>query len=97
MQGHCPIYFKDYFKSNHQIHARATRRSKLLHVPAVRTEIVKRAFYYRGCTIYNELQVKIEFYYIRFFHYVYIVIVSICILLIETSFIVVYTDSFRLI
>ena len=25
VQGRCPIYFKEYFKFNHQIHACATR------------------------------------------------------------------------
>ena len=55
LQGCCPIYFKEYFKFNHQIHARATRQSKLLHMPAVRTEIAKGAFYYHDCTIYNNI------------------------------------------
>ena len=32
MQGRCPIYLTDYFKANYQIHTRATRQSKLLHV-----------------------------------------------------------------
>ena len=43
VQGRCPIYFKEYFKFNHQTHARATRQSKLLRVPAVRIEIAKKA------------------------------------------------------
>ena len=55
LQGHCPQYFKEYFKRNNTIHARATRQSKLLHPPAVRTEIAKRSFYYYGCTLFNEL------------------------------------------
>ena len=37
LQGQCPQYFKEYFKRNNTIHARATRQSNLLHAPAVRT------------------------------------------------------------
>ena len=55
LQGQCPQYFKEYFKRNNTIHARATRQSKLLHPPAVRTEIAKRSFYYYGCPLFNEL------------------------------------------
>ena len=64
MQGRCPIYLKDYFKPNYKIHTRATRQSKILHVPAVGTEIAKpavgteiakTAFYYPRCTVNNEL------------------------------------------
>ena len=55
LQGQCPQYFKQYFKRNNTIHARATRQSNLLHPPAVRTEIAKRSFHYHGCTLFNEL------------------------------------------
>ena len=55
LQGQCPQYFKQYFKRNNTIHARATRQSNLLHPPAVRAEIAKRSFYYYGCTLFNEL------------------------------------------
>ena len=55
LQGQCPQYFKQYFKRNNTIYARATRQSNLLHPPAVRTEIAKRSFYYYGCTLFNEL------------------------------------------
>ena len=55
LQGQCPQYFKQYFKCNNTIHVRATRQSNLLHLPAVRTEIAKRSFYYYGCTLFNEL------------------------------------------
>ena len=55
LSGHCPQYFKEYFKRNSAIHARATRQSNFLHPPAVRTEIAKRSFYYYGCTLFNEL------------------------------------------
>ena len=55
LQGQCPQYFKEYFKRNNTIYARATRRSNLLHPPAVRTEIAKRSFCYYGCTLFNEL------------------------------------------
>ena len=34
---------------------RSTRQSKLLHLPAARTEVAKRSFYYHGCTVYNNL------------------------------------------
>ena len=55
LQGQCPQYFKEYFKRNNTIYARATRRSNLLHPPAVRTEIAKLSFCYYGCTLFNEL------------------------------------------
>ena len=55
LQCQCPHYFKQYFKRNNTIHARATRQSNLLHPPAVRTEIAKRSLYYYGCTLFNEL------------------------------------------
>ena len=55
LQGQCPQYFKEYFKRNNTINARATRQSNLLHPLAVRTEIAKRSFYYYGCTLLNEL------------------------------------------
>ena len=55
LQGQCPQYFKEYFKRNNTIYARATRRSNLLHPPAVKTEIAKRSFCYYGCTLFNEL------------------------------------------
>ena len=55
LQGQCPQYFIEYFKRNNTIYARATRRSNLLHPPAVRTEITKRSFCYYGCTLFNEL------------------------------------------
>ena len=35
---------------------RSTRQSKLLHLPAVRTEVAKRSFYYHGCTVYNNFR-----------------------------------------
>ena len=55
LQGQCLQYFKEYFKRNNTIYARATRRSNLLHPPAVKTEIAKRSFCYYGCTLFNEL------------------------------------------
>ena len=44
LQGQCPQYFKEYFKRNNTIYARATRRSNLLHPLTVRTEMAKRSF-----------------------------------------------------
>ena len=55
LQGQCPQYFKEYFKRNNTIYARATRRSNLLHPPSVKTEIAKQSFCYYGCTLFNEL------------------------------------------
>ena len=36
-----------------KIHTRATRQRDLLHLPAVRTEVAKRSFYYHGCVVFN--------------------------------------------
>ena len=52
---HVYTLLKDYFKPNYKIHTRATRQSKFLHVPAVRTEIAKRVVYYHVYTTSNEL------------------------------------------
>ena len=49
INGHCPQYFNNYFTFNNRICSRVTRQSNLLHLPAVRTEIAKRSFYYNGC------------------------------------------------
>ena len=53
IRGRCPQYFKEYFKCNGSVHQRATRQKNQLHLPAVRTETVKRSFYYYGCTVFN--------------------------------------------
>ena len=46
IHGRCPQYFKNYFVFNKDICARSTRQSNLLHLPAIRTEVAKRSFYY---------------------------------------------------
>ena len=38
---------------NNKIHTRATIQRDLLHLPAVRTEVAKRYFYYHGCVVFN--------------------------------------------
>ena len=48
IHGRCPQYFKNYFVFNKDICARSTRQSNLLHLPARRTEVAKRSFYYHG-------------------------------------------------
>ena len=53
MHGRFPQYFKDYFVFNKDICARLTRQSNLLHLPAIRTEVAKRSFYYHGSTVFN--------------------------------------------
>ena len=32
---------------------RLSRQRDLLHLPSVRTEVVKRSFYYHGCKVFN--------------------------------------------
>ena len=56
LAGRCPQHFINYFKHNKDVCVRSTRQSKLLHLPAVRTEVAKRSFYYHGCTVYNNFK-----------------------------------------
>ena len=53
IEGRCPQYFNGYFTFNNKIHTSATRQRDLLHLPAVRTEVAKRSFYYHGCVVFN--------------------------------------------
>ena len=54
----CPQYFKNYFVFNKDICARSTRQSNLLHLPARRTEVAKRSFYYHGSMVFNSHHCK---------------------------------------
>ena len=56
IKGHCPQYFNNYFIFNKEIHSRTTRQKNLLHLPRVRLEVAKKAFYFHGCTVYNDFQ-----------------------------------------
>ena len=51
--GQWPQYFKNYFVFNKDICVRSTRQSNLLHLPAMRTEVAKRSFYYHGSMVFN--------------------------------------------
>ena len=53
VHGRCPQYFKNYFVFNKDICARSTRQSNLLHLPAIRTEVAKRSFYYHGSMVFK--------------------------------------------
>ena len=53
LNGECPQYFMNYFSFNKDVILRTTRQSNLLHLPSVQTETAKRAFYYHGCTVFN--------------------------------------------
>ena len=52
IDGRCPQYFKNYFVFNKDICARSTRQSNLLHLSAMRTEVARRSFFYRGSTVF---------------------------------------------
>ena len=56
LSGHCPQFFKNYFRSNSSVSNRATRQSNHLHLARVRTEVAKRGFYFNGCIVYNKFQ-----------------------------------------
>ena len=56
----CPQYFDGYFTFNSKIHSRATRQRDLLHLPAVRTEVAKRSFYYYGCVVFNDISLCLK-------------------------------------
>ena len=58
LNGECPQYFMNYFSFNKDVILRTTRQSNLLHLPSVRTETTKRAFYYHGCTVFIILLCK---------------------------------------
>ena len=51
--GRCSQYFKNYFVFNEDICARLTRQSDLLHLPAIRTEVAKKSFYYHGSMVFD--------------------------------------------
>ena len=51
IHGRCPQYFKKYFVLNKDICTRSTRQSNGLHLPAIRTEVAKRSFYYHGSIV----------------------------------------------
>ena len=53
IHGRCPQYFKNYFVFNKDICARSTRQTNLLHLPAIRTEVAKRSFFYHGSMVFN--------------------------------------------
>ena len=60
IEGRCPQYFAGYFTFNSKIHSRATRQRDLLHLPAVRTEVAKRSFYYYGCVVFNDISLCLK-------------------------------------
>ena len=49
IHGRCPQCLKNYFVFNKDICTRSTRQSNLLHLPAIRTEVVKRSDIERSC------------------------------------------------
>ena len=53
IHGRCLQYFKNFFVFNEDICTRSTRQSNLLHLPAIRTEVAKRSFYYHGRMVFN--------------------------------------------
>ena len=55
MKGPCPKVFKNYFTFNSSAHNRITREMNVLHLPMVRTDLVKNSFYYNGSVIFNRL------------------------------------------
>ncbi len=54
IKGQCPQYFKNYFNFNRDVCSRITRQSNLLHLPTVKSNIVKGSFYYHGCKVFNQ-------------------------------------------
>ena len=55
IEGRCPQYFDGYFTFNSKIHSHTTRPRDLLHLPAVKTEVAKRSFYYYRCVVFNDI------------------------------------------
>ena len=51
IHGRCPQYFCPCY--NKDICARSTGQSNPLHLPAIRTEVAKRSFYYHGIMVFN--------------------------------------------
>ena len=53
IHGRCPQYFKNYFVFNKDICTLSTSQSNVLHLPAIRTEVAKRSFYYHGSMVFK--------------------------------------------
>ena len=51
------VFLKNYFKLNKEVISRETR-SNSIYLPAVRTEIAKKSFYYNGSVVYNNYLVN---------------------------------------
>ena len=48
-----------YFSFNEDIHSRTTRQKNLLRLPRVRLEVAKKAIYFHGCAVYNDVSIFI--------------------------------------
>ena len=75
LHGRYPQYFKNYFVFNNDICVRSTRQSNLLHLPAMRTEVAKRSFYYHGSMVFNSYSKCLYFLmilYLSIYLYIYI-------------------------
>ena len=60
IEGRRSQYFDGYFTFNSKIHSRATKQRFLLHLPAVKTEVAKRSFYYYGCVVFNDISLCLK-------------------------------------
>ena len=53
--GQAPSYFSDYFqRRTHDIHDYDTRSKDRLSIDKVNLELTKRAFFYKGATLFND-------------------------------------------
>ena len=58
LNNNVPRFLKNYFNLNKEVISRETRRSNFIYFPAVRTETVKKSFYYNGSVVYNNYLVN---------------------------------------
>ena len=55
LDGQAPSYFSDYFRRRtYDIHDYDTRSKDRLSIDKVNLELTKRAFFYKGATLFND-------------------------------------------
>ena len=55
LSSRCPQFFMHYFNYNRDVLPRRTRSSDKLRIPSVKLECTKKAFFYHGCVIFNQI------------------------------------------
>ena len=61
INGNLPDVFQSMFVFNRNMHDRITRQTNKLHVPAGKTEAIKKSIRFMGVKIWNEFSNKIDY------------------------------------